>query len=119
MPLHRRGKSKTYEALEDLLREAGYKETRIFTPESERTDRRAAEEQRVKENAGDWKYTLVRLAIEYTVERTCGIAISIDDGWLDMLNHGRCRCVVVDEQVVEAVRERVMPGTNKSSPGMV
>ena len=36
VPLHRRGTSKTYERLEDLLREAGYKETRIFTPEAER-----------------------------------------------------------------------------------
>ncbi|KAG0700579.1 hypothetical protein DFH29DRAFT_615236 [Suillus ampliporus] len=36
IPLHRRGTSKTYERLEDLLREAGYKETRVFTPESER-----------------------------------------------------------------------------------
>jgi hypothetical protein len=35
VPLHRRGTSKTYERLEDLLREAGYKETRIFTPEGE------------------------------------------------------------------------------------
>ena len=34
VPLHRRGTSKTYEHLEDLLREAGYKETRIFTPDS-------------------------------------------------------------------------------------
>lgn len=33
VPLHRRGTSNTYERLEDLLREAGYKETRIFTPE--------------------------------------------------------------------------------------
>lgn len=37
VPLHRRGTSKTYERLEDLLREAGYKETRVFTPETERT----------------------------------------------------------------------------------
>jgi hypothetical protein len=37
VPLHRRGTSKTYERLEDLLKEAGYKETRIFTPETERT----------------------------------------------------------------------------------
>lgn len=37
VPLHRRGTSRTYERLEDLLREAGYKETRIFTPEVERT----------------------------------------------------------------------------------
>ncbi|RDB30256.1 hypothetical protein Hypma_007300 [Hypsizygus marmoreus] len=36
VPLHRRGTSKTYERLEDLLREAGYKETRVFTPEGER-----------------------------------------------------------------------------------
>jgi hypothetical protein len=36
VPLHRRGKSRTYEALEDLLREAGYKETRIVTPKSNR-----------------------------------------------------------------------------------
>ncbi|KAG2114541.1 hypothetical protein DEU56DRAFT_841887 [Suillus clintonianus] len=47
VPLHRRGTSKTYERLEDLLREAGYKETRVFTPESERhndhtTDRHAS-----------------------------------------------------------------------------
>ncbi|KAF8632162.1 hypothetical protein AX17_004903 [Amanita inopinata Kibby_2008] len=35
VPLHRRGTSQTYERLEDLLREAGYKETRIFTPEGE------------------------------------------------------------------------------------
>jgi hypothetical protein len=39
VPLHRRGTSNTYERLEDLLREAGYKETRVFTPE---TDRNAA-----------------------------------------------------------------------------
>ncbi|EIW77092.1 hypothetical protein CONPUDRAFT_168110 [Coniophora puteana RWD-64-598 SS2] len=35
VPLHRRGTSQTYERLEDLLREAGYKETRVFTPEGE------------------------------------------------------------------------------------
>ena len=37
VPLHRRGNSKTYECLEDLLKEAGYKETRVFTPETERS----------------------------------------------------------------------------------
>ncbi|KAG5653729.1 hypothetical protein H0H81_010985 [Sphagnurus paluster] len=42
VPLHRRGKSKTYERLEDLLREAGYKETRVFTPEGERAEASAA-----------------------------------------------------------------------------
>ncbi|KAJ7136061.1 hypothetical protein C8R44DRAFT_869747 [Mycena epipterygia] len=44
VPLHRRGTSKTYERLEDLLREAGYKETRIFTPETERTAPQAQDE---------------------------------------------------------------------------
>ena len=43
VPLHRRGTSKTYERLEDLLREAGYKETRVFTPESERKQATEAE----------------------------------------------------------------------------
>ncbi|KAF9652287.1 hypothetical protein BDM02DRAFT_3183684 [Thelephora ganbajun] len=36
VPLHRRGTSNTYERMEDLLTEAGYKETRVFTPEAER-----------------------------------------------------------------------------------
>ena len=39
VPLHRRGTSRTYETLEDLLKEAGYKETRIYTPETDRTGR--------------------------------------------------------------------------------
>ncbi|KAF9018650.1 hypothetical protein BDZ89DRAFT_1165051 [Hymenopellis radicata] len=39
VPLHRRGKSQTYEHLEDLLKEAGYKETRVFTPETEHIER--------------------------------------------------------------------------------
>ncbi|PFH46737.1 hypothetical protein AMATHDRAFT_50832 [Amanita thiersii Skay4041] len=38
VPLHKRGKSHTYERLEDLLREAGYKETRIITPEGHHED---------------------------------------------------------------------------------
>lgn len=42
VPLHRRGTSKTYERLEDLLREAGYKETRVFTPEAERREAQEA-----------------------------------------------------------------------------
>lgn len=42
VPLHKRGKSRTYETMEDLLREAGYKETRIFTPEPEKTEGRTA-----------------------------------------------------------------------------
>ncbi|KAF9530008.1 hypothetical protein CPB83DRAFT_851427 [Crepidotus variabilis] len=41
VPLHRRGTSKQYERLEDLLKEAGYKETRIFTPETERVEKNA------------------------------------------------------------------------------
>lgn len=45
VPLHRRGTSKTYECLEDLLREAGYKETRVFTPETERAEIEAEERQ--------------------------------------------------------------------------
>ncbi|KAG6853366.1 hypothetical protein C0991_004986 [Blastosporella zonata] len=42
VPLHRRGTSKTYERLEDLLKEAGYKETRVFTPEGERAEAKSA-----------------------------------------------------------------------------
>ncbi|KZS95939.1 hypothetical protein SISNIDRAFT_483353 [Sistotremastrum niveocremeum HHB9708] len=34
----RNGAPQTYERLEDLLREAGYKETRVFTPETDRAD---------------------------------------------------------------------------------
>ncbi|KAI0065265.1 hypothetical protein BV25DRAFT_156260 [Artomyces pyxidatus] len=45
VPLHRRGTSRTYERLEDLLKEAGYKETRVFTPEAERREQ-TEEEQR-------------------------------------------------------------------------
>ncbi|KAF9057167.1 hypothetical protein BJ165DRAFT_12479 [Panaeolus papilionaceus] len=45
VPLHRRGNSKTYERLEDLLKEAGYKETRVFTPEAERMQKGTEEEE--------------------------------------------------------------------------
>lgn len=41
VPLHRRGTSRTYERLEDLLKEAGYKETKIYSPEVERTESQA------------------------------------------------------------------------------
>ncbi|KIJ63159.1 hypothetical protein HYDPIDRAFT_113756 [Hydnomerulius pinastri MD-312] len=51
VPLHRRGTSKTYERLEDLLREAGYKETRVFTPETERITGSAAEKQENRASA--------------------------------------------------------------------
>jgi hypothetical protein len=37
VPLHRRETADKYEHLEDLLREAGYKETRIFTPEADKS----------------------------------------------------------------------------------
>ncbi|PAV20399.1 hypothetical protein PNOK_0302600 [Pyrrhoderma noxium] len=43
VPLHRRGTSRTYECLEDLLREAGFKETRVFTPETERQEAQEGE----------------------------------------------------------------------------
>ncbi|KZV99587.1 hypothetical protein EXIGLDRAFT_724607 [Exidia glandulosa HHB12029] len=42
--LHRRGTSKTLESLEDLLREAGYKETRVFTTETEADAARDADQ---------------------------------------------------------------------------
>ena len=56
IPLHRRGTSNTYERLEDLLREAGYKDTRVFTPETERAEieaeeRKARELERAQEGS--------------------------------------------------------------------
>ena len=48
VPLHRRGTSRTLECLEDLLRENGYKETRVFTPEAERIE--AANEERRRQS---------------------------------------------------------------------
>ncbi|KAI6002989.1 hypothetical protein EDD15DRAFT_2360876 [Pisolithus albus] len=50
VPLHRRGTSKTYERLEDLLREAGYRETRVFTPEAERSTRNSLGKQEGRSN---------------------------------------------------------------------
>ncbi|KAI0646383.1 hypothetical protein C8Q79DRAFT_1000725 [Trametes meyenii] len=46
VPLHRRGTSKTYETMEDLLRDHGYKETRVFTPEAERIQALADEQKK-------------------------------------------------------------------------
>ncbi|KAI0635255.1 hypothetical protein C8Q77DRAFT_692536 [Trametes polyzona] len=46
VPLHRRGTSNTYETMEDLLRDHGYKETRVFTPEAERIQAMADEERK-------------------------------------------------------------------------
>ena len=51
VPLHRRGTSRTYERLEDLLREAGYKDTRIFTPEGEHREEAADERHEPKDDA--------------------------------------------------------------------
>jgi hypothetical protein len=51
VPLHRRGTSKTYERLEDLLREAGYKDTRVFTPEGEHREEAADESRSLKDDA--------------------------------------------------------------------
>lgn len=58
VPLHRRGTSQKLECFEDLLREAGFKETRVFTPEVERAEA-AAEARRKqadarKEKRGTW-----------------------------------------------------------------
>ena len=55
VPLHRRGTSKTYERLEDLLKEAGYKETRIFTPETERRRERERVHEEARQNDGKLK----------------------------------------------------------------
>lgn len=52
VPLHRRGKSRTYERLEDLLREAGYAETRIFTPEAERLEAQAERKEKDRRDRG-------------------------------------------------------------------
>ncbi|KAF8970365.1 hypothetical protein BDZ97DRAFT_1951555 [Flammula alnicola] len=52
VPLHRRGTSKTYERMEDLLKEAGYKETRIFTPETERSEENTSDDKRLSVKDG-------------------------------------------------------------------
>ncbi len=70
VPLHRRGTSHTYERLEDLLREAGYKETRIFTPETERTDRRT------EDNEGTSVATTSR------VRSGVGAVVDFLSGWM-------------------------------------
>lgn len=59
VPLHRRGTSRTLECLEDLLRENGYKETRVFTPEAERIEavneeRRRQSTWRLRELLAGW-----------------------------------------------------------------
>src|ERR1700722_229004 len=70
VPLHRRGTSKTYERLEDLLREAGYKETRVFTPEGERAEAAAVEKAANDEAGGKSKRkrTSVRGSVGAVVE---------------------------------------------------
>ncbi|CDO70634.1 hypothetical protein BN946_scf184748.g32 [Trametes cinnabarina] len=52
VPLHRRGTSKTLETMEDLLRDHGYKETRVYTPEAERLQSLADEQ---KKQRGTWR----------------------------------------------------------------
>ncbi|KAI0777762.1 hypothetical protein BD413DRAFT_519365 [Trametes elegans] len=52
VPLHRRGTSNMYEAMEDLLRDHGYKETRVFTPEAERIQSTADEQ---KKQRASWR----------------------------------------------------------------
>ena len=59
VPLHRRGTSRTYERLEDLLREAGYKETRVFTPEAERLEAEAEERVRKEKEKKNGLGTMV------------------------------------------------------------
>ena len=49
VPLHRRGTSQKLECFEDLLREAGFKETRVFTPEAERVEAAAQARKRQAE----------------------------------------------------------------------
>lgn len=60
VPLHRRGKSRTYERLEDLLREAGYAETRIFTPEAERLEAQAERKEKDRRARGTRAGTATR-----------------------------------------------------------
>ncbi|OBZ78146.1 hypothetical protein A0H81_02364 [Grifola frondosa] len=73
VPLHRRGTSKTYERLEDLLREAGYKETRVFTPEMERAEAQA--EERRKQRA-IWR------AREASLREGVGAVVDFFAGWI-------------------------------------
>ncbi|KAH9852551.1 hypothetical protein C2E23DRAFT_885685 [Lenzites betulinus] len=59
VPLHRRGTSNTYEAMEDLLRDHGYKETRVITPEANRIQGLTDEEKqrpswRIKDLLSGW-----------------------------------------------------------------
>ncbi|KAJ3507891.1 hypothetical protein NLJ89_g6051 [Agrocybe chaxingu] len=65
VPLHRRGTSKTYERLEDLLKEAGYKETRIFTPETERAE--------ASEGSGDKRNSVVKEGVGAVVGFLTGL----------------------------------------------
>lgn len=65
VPLHKRGTSRTYERLEDLLREAGYKETKIFSPETERTGSRG-------EGQKDGRSTSVRGGVGAVVDFLTG-----------------------------------------------
>lgn len=74
VPLHRRGTSKTYERLEDLLKEAGYKETRVFTPETER-------HRELEQDHGDGRQTdgKLRNGVETVVGFLAGLVLGQAD----------------------------------------
>ncbi|KAH9063212.1 hypothetical protein EDB87DRAFT_1604590 [Lactarius vividus] len=75
VPLHRRGTSKTYECLEDLLQEAGYKETRVFTPETERRrERELGQEERRRIESP------VRSGMDTVVGFLAGLVLGQSDG---------------------------------------
>ncbi|KAI0305311.1 hypothetical protein B0F90DRAFT_1815543 [Multifurca ochricompacta] len=74
VPLHRRGTSKTYERLEDLLKEAGYKETRVFTPEADRC--REHERAHGKGNNADG---VVRTGVDTVVGFLAGLVLGPAD----------------------------------------
>lgn len=67
VPLHRRGTSRTYECMEDLLKEAGYKETRIFTPEIDRKNVKC------DRNSDDTRLSVVKDGMEAVVGFLAGL----------------------------------------------
>ena len=84
IPLHRRGTSNTYERLEDLLREAGYKDTRVFTPETERAEieaeeRKARERERAKEGSARGGMGVVVGYLTGLVSRTSSSQIPVEE----------------------------------------
>ncbi|KAI0249727.1 hypothetical protein BJV78DRAFT_1224350 [Lactifluus subvellereus] len=75
VPLHRRGTSNTYERLEDLLKEAGYKETRVFTPETERHREYEREHGEGRETGGR-----ARSGVDTVVGFLAGLVLGQGDG---------------------------------------